>query len=56
MKKQPRRKRSAIYFLLLGMVFLTIGMATDQTMFTWAAIAFVLISLIAGGKWLQPRK
>jgi hypothetical protein len=55
MKKQPR-KRSSMIFLILGMVFLTIGLATDQTAFTWIAIAFVLISLVTGGKWLRPRK
>jgi len=36
--------------------FLTIGMVTDQTAFSWIAIAFVVISLISGGKWLRPRK
>jgi hypothetical protein len=56
MKKQPARKRSSMLFLILGMVFLTIGIATDQTAFTWAAIAFVLLSLISGGRWLRPRK
>jgi hypothetical protein len=43
-------------FLILGMVFLTVGLATDQTAFTWIAIAFVLISLASGGKWLRQRK
>jgi hypothetical protein len=55
MKKQPR-KRSSMIFLILGMAFLAIGLATDQTAFTWIAIAFILISLIAGGRWLRPRK
>jgi hypothetical protein len=55
MTKQPR-KRSSMIFLILGMAFLAIGIATDQTAFTWIAIAFVLVSLIAGGKWLKPRK
>ena len=55
MKQQPR-KRLSMLFLILGMVFLTIGIATDQTAFTWVAIAFLLISLISGGKWLRPRK
>jgi multisubunit Na+/H+ antiporter MnhB subunit len=55
-KKQRPRKRSSAIFLILGMAFLTIGLATDQTAFTWVAIAFVVISLIAGGKWLRPRK
>ena len=43
-------------FLILGMAFLAIGLATDQTAFTWIAVAFILISLIAGGRWLRPRK
>jgi len=56
MKKQQPRKRSSTIFLILGLVFLTIGLATDQTAFTWIAIAFVLVSLVSGGKWLRPRK
>ena len=56
MTKQKPRQRSSTVFLILGLAFLTIGMATDQTAFTWIAIAFVLISLISGGKWLRPRK
>jgi hypothetical protein len=56
MKNQQPRKRSSMIFLILGLAFLTVGLATDQTAFTWVAIAFVLVSLIAGGKWLRPRK
>jgi len=56
MAKQQPRKRSSMIFLILGLVFLTIGLATDQTAFTWIAIAFVLISLVSGGKWLRPRR
>jgi len=56
MTKQKPRQRSSAIFLILGLAFLTIGMATDQTAFTWIAIAFVVISLISGGKWLRPRK
>jgi hypothetical protein len=55
MTKRSPRKRSSMIFLVLGLVFLVIGFATDQTAFTWVAIAFVLISLIAGGKWLRKR-
>jgi len=50
-----KRKVSG-YFLLLGMIFLVIGIATDKTFFSMLAIAFVLISLILGGRWLRPRK
>jgi hypothetical protein len=56
MTKQQPRKRSSPVFLILGLAFLAIGLATDQTAFTWIAIVFVLISLVTGGKWLQPRK
>lgn len=56
MTKQQPRKRSSMIFLILGLAFLSIGIATDQTAFTWIAIAFVLVSLIAGGRWLRPRK
>jgi len=56
MKKQQPRKRSSTIFLILGLVFLMIGLATDQTAFTWIAIALVLVSLVSGGKWLRPRK
>ena len=55
MKKLPG-KRFSMIFLILGMAFLTIGLASDQTVFTWVAIAFILISLIAGGRWFRPRK
>jgi hypothetical protein len=56
MKKQRPRKRLSTVFLLLGLVFLTMGLVTDQKVFTWIAIALVLISLVAGGKWLKPRR
>jgi hypothetical protein len=56
MNKQTTRKRSSMIFLILGMIFLAIGLATDQTIFTWIAIAFVVISLVTGGRWLRPRK
>ena len=54
-KREPRKRLSRV-FLILGIVFLAIGIATDQTAFTWLAIAYVLISLLASGRWLRPRK
>lgn len=54
MKFNKRRSSSA--FLILGMAFLVIGLATDNTSFTWVAIVFVLLSLVLGGRWLRPRK
>jgi hypothetical protein len=55
MTKQPR-KRFSMIFLILGLAFLAIGLGTDETAFTWIAIAFVVISLVSGGKWLRPRR
>ena len=52
---QNRRKLSSV-FLILGMAFLAIGLSTDNKAFTWAAIAFVVISLVAGGRWLRRGK
>lgn len=52
---QNKRKASGA-FLLLGMTFLVLGIATDNTIFSWAAIVFVLISLFLGGRWMRPRK
>jgi hypothetical protein len=56
MTKEKTPKRSYTVFLILGLAFLSIGLATDQTAFTWIAIAFVVISLVLGGRWLRPRK
>ena len=53
--KQNQRKASGV-FLILGMALLTIGLATDIPAFSLAAIVFVLISLVLGGRWLRPRK
>jgi hypothetical protein len=44
------RKRLSPIFLVLGLVFLAVGWATDQEAFTYAAIAFLAISLFAGGR------
>lgn len=52
--KINRRNISAA-FLILGMTFLVIGFATDNTAFSWAAIVFVLLSLALGGKWLRRK-
>jgi len=54
MKKNRRQVSGA--FLILGMAFLVIGLATDNTTFSWAAIVFIVISLITGGRWMRPRR
>ena len=53
--KQNKQKASGA-FLILGMTFFVLGLSTDNTTFTWAAIAFIIISLALGGRWLRPRR
>lgn len=53
--KLDRRKISG-YTLILGMVFLVIGLALDNTAFSWTSIVFIMISLITGGRWMRGRK
>ena len=55
MNNDPKKKASSI-FLILGLAFLVIGISTDNTVFTWVSIAFVVLSLVLGGRWLRPRK
>lgn len=50
------KKQISSIALLLGLVFLVIGLATDNTSYTWVSIVFILISLIVGGKWMRPRR
>ena len=48
-------KRSASRILLIiGMASFVIGWSTDNTIFSWAAIAFIVISLALGGRWMRP--
>ncbi|HQV62636.1 MAG TPA: hypothetical protein PKV19_01450 [Anaerolineales bacterium] len=53
---QLNKRNISTVFLILGMAFLAIGISTDNTTFSYIAIAFVLISLITGGRWMRPRK
>ena len=50
------RRIVATVFLILGMVFLAIGFGTHNNIFTWAAIAFIVISLAVGGGRVKPRR
>lgn len=50
------RRNTSTVFLIIGMAFLAVGISTDNTAFSWAAIAFILISLIAGGRWMRGRR
>jgi len=54
MKIDPRKLSG--YLLILGMVFLTIGISTKNTAFSWAAVICILISLAAGGRWMRPKR
>ncbi len=53
---QLNKRNVSMVFLILGMAFLTIGISIDNTAFSYAAIVFILISLITGGRWMRPRK
>lgn len=53
--KQNQRKPSLV-FLILGLAFLTIGIATDNTAFSLIAIVFVLIALITNARRTKPDK
>jgi len=56
MQPDQNKRRAASVFLILGLSFLVIGISTDNTAFSWIAIAFVVISLVLGGRWMRPRK
>lgn len=49
------KKQFSSIALLLGLIFLAIGLATDNTAYTWVSIVFILISLITGGRWMRRR-
>jgi hypothetical protein len=51
-----RKRTSSMVFLILGMAFLAIGIGTDNTAFSYTAIAFVLIALVMNGRWFRSRK
>jgi uncharacterized membrane protein YqgA involved in biofilm formation len=50
------KRRSSTIFLILGIVFLAIGIATNNTSFSWAAVVFILLSLVLGGRWMRRRR
>jgi hypothetical protein len=53
--KIDRRKLSG-YLLILGMMFLTIGLGTKITAFSWAAFTCLFISLVVSGRWIKPKR
>jgi uncharacterized membrane protein len=48
--KAPLVRRAPPIFLTLGMAFLSVGLATDNTSFTWISLGFVLASMLARRK------
>ena len=50
------KRRASNIFLIIGIAFLAVGITTNNTAFSWAAVVFVLLSLILGGRWMRPRK
>ena len=53
--KMNRRTISTV-FLILGIAFLAIGISIDNTAFSWVSVAFIMISLVAGGRWMRIPK
>jgi uncharacterized membrane protein YqgA involved in biofilm formation len=56
MDKRQQKRRSAMVFLIIGFAFLAIGISTDNTAFSYAAIVFVLIALVLGGRFFGPKR
>ena len=50
------KKQISAISLMLGLLFLVIGLATDNTSYTWVSIVFIMLSLILGGRWMRPRR
>lgn len=50
------KRKIAGYALLLSMLALIIGIATDNVFFTWASIVLVLLSLVLGGRWKKMKR
>jgi hypothetical protein len=50
------RKRAAPIFLLLAMVFLLVGISTDQETFSYLAIASAAIAFFANSKFFRGKK
>jgi len=57
MKQQPSSwiRRASPIFLLIGMVFLAFGFSTNNNIFTWISIVFLVISFVASGRWFKKK-
>jgi membrane protein implicated in regulation of membrane protease activity len=50
-----KRRGSSTIFLILGIAFLAIGFATNETIYSWIAIAFVVVAFITSRQWSRKR-
>lgn len=50
------RKRLPLIFLILAMVFLIIGVSTDQVVFSYIAVAFAAIVFFSNSRFFRRRK
>lgn len=53
---QLNKRNISMVFLILGMAFITIGISTDNETFSFIAIVFVVISLMASINRKRPGK
>ena len=51
---RTNRNRMALWFMILGFGFLALGMSTNNTVFTYAAIAFAVIAIVLN--WQRRRR
>ena len=50
------KKQISAISLMLGLLFLVIGLSIDNTFYTWVSIVFIMLYLILGGRWMRPRR
>ncbi|MFN8398989.1 MAG: hypothetical protein U0X74_03160 [Anaerolineales bacterium] len=50
------KRRVASTLLIFGIIFLAIGITTDNTTFSWISVGFLVVSLLLGGRWMRPRR
>jgi hypothetical protein len=48
-------KKAAPYLLILGMMFLVIGLATDNKGFAVVSFLLVILALLTGGRWMRRK-
>jgi hypothetical protein len=50
------RQKASTALLVLGLIFLALGLSTSNATYSWTAVLFIVISLVLGGRWLRPRR